>query len=85
MRIRSFMIGSTVETSLAKPVLHATADLFASQTFRTLLLRIPVHAFRHALMSMIGLCFSILSAPATFSVGNTTSLFHESGAQSPPL
>ena len=63
MHIRSFMIGSTVYASRAKPVLDEPIALFASQAFRTLLMRIHVHAFRYASMSMIGLCFSIFAVP----------------------
>ena len=83
MHMRSFMIGSTVETSRANPVLHELIASFASQTFRILLMRIPVHAFRQASMSMIGLCFSTFSVPAIFSVGDMISVFQVSGMQPP--
>ena len=83
MHIRSFMMGPTVEAPLAKPVLQGLIAWFLSQTLRIRLMRIPVHAFLHASISMIGRCFSILTVPSIFSIGNMTSLFQEPGMQPP--
>ena len=57
---------------------------FLSQTLRIRLMRIPVYAFLHASISMIGRCFSILTVPSFFSIGNMTSLFPESSMQPRP-
>ena len=83
MHIRSFMIGSTVDTPHANPELQELAALFAFHTFRALWMRIPAHAFRHASMSMMGRSFSIVSTPSAFSIGKMISLFQEHVMQPP--
>ena len=66
MHILSFVMGSTVETSLVKPVLQGLIIWFLSQTSRICLIRTPVHAFLQASISMLGLCFSVLTVPSIF-------------------
>ena len=63
MHILSFIMGSTVKTPLAKPVLRGLMVWFLSQTLRIRLMRTPVHAFLRASISMMGLRFSILTVP----------------------
>ena len=83
MHILSFMMGSTVEASLAKPVLRVLMAWFLSHTFLIRLIRIPVHAFPQASLSMMGLCFPILTVPPIFSIGNIAFLFQESRMHPP--
>ena len=54
MHIRSFMMGSTVEAPLAKPVLQGLMAWVLSQTFRIRLIRIPDMRVRRHLVGRGG-------------------------------
>ena len=83
MHIHSLIMGSTVNTPLTKPKLQGLIAWFLPQTLRILLMRIPVHVSRQTSINMMGLCFSILTVPSIFSIGDVTSHFHESGVHPP--